>query len=758
MLFFPSRRWTTLALGVVLLAGLVVRLQPWHDVFQPGRPGARFVADTDTYYHALRAERIAAAYPAIPWNDSGMNYPRGAEILWPPLFDHAIATAAWIATDGHPTRAAIERAAAILPPLIGCATILVVAALAFLLLGGEAWLAATILLALLPIHVEFSVVGRPDQHAAESLLQALVMLAFVAGWTTDRKGAGRWWWAGALGAAIALSFWNWQGSALYLILLAAYGAAVHVIDGEYMLARRVHGALARGAGLAALFLVGSIGLWGRPGALARTTLEGINGIQALLTALVALYAAALALCCRARLARGGPGGRALEVAAAAIIPIAAAWLVLPGVRAGIGQGLVALTAGNPWYASIREFQPPLFGGTGIVRELAAWLPRFAPMFVMPAAVPALLRAWRQRPTDRPALLFLAVWGGLLLIPTLLRLRFTLYLAVPAALWSALALRELADWAGAQQRLPRPVRAVVVIGLAILLLPASYYFAHGGLRPDPVTSEVIRALEWLRARPLPDADHASVFSEWDWGHLIQYFAARPAVATPFGSDGGEGAIEDAAAFFLTRSPAEASRILSQRHARHLLTVDPVTQAAESAPYAPSGHPSPVSVSWHPIRGPHLSVTPEVDDLVAVRIHYDNGLSAHGLPTLDRYRLLYEGRAIGPQQVRLFEIVPAAELRISGAAPDATIRVTVSLRTNQDRGTSWYASSPADDQGRASIRVPFSSGANGAVLAGSFSVDCGGPSVVVAVPAAAVEGGQRVAVACELGAAKSASAVP
>ena len=78
------------ALGVVLAVALAVRLVPWPQVFTAG--GVALMADGDTYYHALRAERLARDWPHVPWTDPGMNFPLGAAIPWPPLLDQVVAT------------------------------------------------------------------------------------------------------------------------------------------------------------------------------------------------------------------------------------------------------------------------------------------------------------------------------------------------------------------------------------------------------------------------------------------------------------------------------------------------------------------------------------------------------------------------------------------------------------------------------------------------------------------------------------------
>ncbi len=95
------------------------------------------------------------------------------------------------------------------------------------------------------------------------------------------------------------------------------------------------------------------------------SLSGINGIQPLFTAMAAAFALGLRVASEMPGPSRGLARRVLEVTASAVAPAAAAWALVPGLREGTGQGLLALTAGNAWYASIREFQPLLFSGAGI---------------------------------------------------------------------------------------------------------------------------------------------------------------------------------------------------------------------------------------------------------------------------------------------------------------------------------------------------------------------------------------------------------
>ncbi len=204
------------------------------------------------------------------------------------------------------------------------------------------------------------------------------------------------------------------------------------------------------------------------------------------------------------------------------------------------------------------------------------------------------------------------------------------------------------------------------------------------------------------------------------------------------------MEDTAAFFTTRSPEEAEAILASRRARYLLLTDPLTEAAELVPLAPPGAPPPVIRRSDWLRGASLDIAPDADDLVAARIYYDNGLSPRGLPSLGRYRLIYEGAPLGARQVRLFEFVPGANLVAVGVPAGQSVRATTALRTNGGRTMAWWASGVADATGRVHLRVPFSTGVNGSVVAGSYSIQSGRLQAIANVPAAAVERGESLVV--------------
>src|SRR5512135_1790842 len=250
-----SRRSGWIGMGLVLLVGTAARLVPWRMTFTP--TGVLFRSDTDPYYHVLRAQRILCHWPRVPWTDANMNFPYGAEIPWPPLFDFLIAA---LAKAAGPER--LPAIAAWLALVIGVALLPLVARVGQRLFGGRPWLDAALLVALLPANIRFGCVGATDQHGAELLISTGIFLAFVSSW---REGADR---ARArtaslvLGLLVAVAFWNWLGSALYLLILVGVTGLWSVIApaGDET-ARSMARCLCIGCLSGAVLLAASIGLF-----------------------------------------------------------------------------------------------------------------------------------------------------------------------------------------------------------------------------------------------------------------------------------------------------------------------------------------------------------------------------------------------------------------------------------------------------------------------------------------------------------------
>jgi Archaeal glycosylation protein B long peripheral domain len=686
-------RW--LETGLLAAIAAAARLVPWARVFTD--EGVRFVADSDTHYHVLLARQILDG--RFSRFDTGINFPIGAKVLWPPLFDWTLAAPSFLGLD-------LEHSAAVLPVLFGVATVLVFAWMARQFLSRPAAFAAAIAFALSPGALGFTFLGRPDQHVVEGLLVLIVFSAFLAARPL------------VLGAALALSFANWEGSGVYLVVLGAFTASWHVVSGEGRAART----LAAGCGVAAAaLLLGIAALC--PSALLDTGGAGVTGFHVLLLAVTAAFGASVSFLAR------GPSGRLRR--AAEVVGIA---LVLGGVLLAVGwhgivTNLLAISTGNRWYRSIGEFQPLWTGSLAYDVLVVAG----AGLVLAPWSMVVLLRGRRRDPYR---ITFLLVWGGAFVVGTLARRRFNLYLAAPLALWTAAALEQL----GARWRAPR---LVPIAGAVLLSVPAYLLLGRADVKG---VRELTPALAWLRSEPVIDGREA-VLADWALGTVVRYYSGRPVLTSPAGTDGGVGAMEDAARFYLARDGSEVEASLRARRIGYVVIENPLGDAHISGAYRA---PDCVGLQSHSAALVTYAPAPEFWALPLARLYFGDGEESaagrgDGLPSL---RLLYETfpTSLGPPPLgmyKLFGVVEGALLRVRGT-PGELAWTTVTVATNLGRRFEWHASAVVDTSGFADIRVPYATGANGLLQAGPYMVASGGRVRTVQVRDVDVRSGGAVRV--------------
>lgn len=727
----PAR--ALLALAAILALAAAVRLSPSPHVFRDG--GVTFLADGDPWYHVLRAREIAAT-GRVAWHDPGLNYPVGAEVPWPPLFDLLLAGTGWLAGGGRPAAATIEAVAAVVPVALSLSGILAAVFLARALLGQGAALVAGLILAVLPVHVHYGVVGRPDQHVLEALLLTGILLAYVRG-SEDRARRSFWPPALAIGALLAASFWTWLGSALHVAILGALVAVAHVAGDEGLAARsrRIVGAA---AGVGAVLMAATVGLLGPPGALGRVSLGGVSAFPAIL--LGAACAGCALLEAISRLPRGGVWRRLAEPALAAAVVAALFAVLVPGVADAVGRGLAAAGRGNSWYASIREFHPLFLGpGAELSGEVRSALARFGltPILALGGLV-SLGAAWRREPAGRPAFLFLATVGLAFAGLTVHMARFAYYAAVPLALLAAAGVVAVARRV---ERFGGTIRAAASGGLLLVALAPVADALGPGTWPSRRFEDLARALAPFREGSLPP--DGALLAPWDAGHHARYLSGRPILASPFGTEGGDGAMEDMAAFFLSETPEAAAEVLERRGIRWLLLEEPANEVLISTAIA-GRSPAPVALEGNRFRGFGLRTGPSYDGLVAARLFHRAGSATPRQPeALAGFRLVNETGVAGREPAfRLFEVVPGALVEVRTATPGADVFANVRLATPLGE-VPWVARSRTGEDGLARLRLPYAAGGNGAVRASPWAVTDGAASRTLAASEEDVRRGARLA---------------
>lgn len=731
-----ANRWATWS--AVVAAAVLVRLLTWNHA-SPTDP-ARNVFDGDCHYHRLRAEQIVRDFPRVQWRDPDLG--GGIDIPWPPLFDEIIALAAMGIGGGQPSRADVGLAAAWTPVVIGAATIPLAGWLASLLAGPGTAVGAGLVLALSTSHVVFSVLGRSDQHVLELLLLVVILACFSKGLAaTDTRA--RVIASMAMGVAIALSFWNWLGSALNLLFLAAFVAAWHVLAARGApRAGAAAAVLARGAGVGAALLAVTVAAIGPPGALRSTSIHGVTGLHVVLAAGAAAFGALLRWA-RSMTPEAGRGRRTVELLLAGLVPLAAA-TVHPGLRDGIWHGLLALLRGDRWYSSIGEFAPLLFsGGTPLgqeVGEALAWYGLVPLAAVLGARV--LIERLREAGEQSAHALLLLTWGTSSFALALAHNRFSLYASAPLAIWAWVGIKSARErW------VPQRCRAVILNGaVAIVLLgPVATLAKACWVKPPAVSPAPL--LAWLEGEV--DATPArAVYTRWSWGHHARALARRPALANPFGIEGGAAVFEESLRTFLAVDEDEFLRVLERNHAGYLLNEDPRGDLFYQD-VRPAGAPAlgEVRAGWR--RGLEIHETELSRQRVAFRLYAADGSSTGKLPALGSFRVLREtepidrARSARPAFV-LYGVVPGARISVTGACPGEEVTAATVVRTSTGREFTWRATGRAEVGGTAVLRVPYATGKNGSSDARPFEVATCSGTRQVNVPEDAVVRGAPIAV--------------
>ncbi len=682
--------------------------------------GVQLAESGDSYYHLRRIWYTAARFPDVLERDPYFNYPAGGEVVWTAPFDWSIAATARLLTGGQ-DQDAVERVAIWASPVLGAATVVLAAALAWVQWGALAGMTAGLLLAVLPAHWFQSQLGMLDHHVAVGLAST-ALLALTVHWLS-RPSAPR---AAALGAGMAGVVGLWPGGLIHVGIVQVFAALwVLAADAPREAARRA-GSLALALGLAAAllapFCVGrswtEYSAWS-PFVLSNLQPAWLAGGAAGLAALTALWSR-------------WPLGRAARAATALGLAALAGAALAPALRASVLQGFGWFAAAEDFQLHVIELQPLLrpHGRFDPERALRIFTPL---LLAFPFVLGALaLGAWRRGAPPGPALL-LFFWALVFSALTLLQRRFESSFGIAFALvWGAAA----ATFTPSLRRHPRALGGALALGLFVLAngLTASYgptierawratrdpAVARRG--PLPLKPELYaRAARWLHANSEPTRGYLdptqepeySVLTSWGTGHHVRYRAERPLVQDNFGVYGGRDNFERAWAYYAAEDEDEALRHLAGRRVRYV--VADRRGAGSSRPYGPR------------------SMTHRLVETLGSR----DGAT----PALSRHRLVY--RLEAPKQgasVAIWQVVPGARIEgrtAPGERVDAQLRLSSHVfRTSTDAGP----------DGRYSLRVPYPTEDrfSTAVLAtGRYRLSTPSGTGWAEVPEAAVQAGRAVA---------------
>lgn len=576
---------------------------------------AWLIDDPDAAYH-LRRVQIALAGGEVPDSDRFLSHPGGSPVPWPPLFDGVLALSNSLAT-GRPGamgvsddyEAGLEARAAAAPPLLGLFATLAVALAAALfvrrvrphpeclsrgyVIGPTvAAVLAALCYATSPIAVWYGAAGRIDHHVLIAFLLALhlgvMAQIFVCGlFESDRSLAQERSLDATLGGLSAgviagFALLTWLASAIFVALagLTFWVAAAGSRSERVVDARRA-GMLYFAAAGVVTFVPAWLSPWNevQPWSLVNLT----RGVP------ISLFVASFALTlpcwlpgqCVSRELRG-----LRERWIGSLVPplvVLLAYFAMPGFREGVQEGLAWASRGNLFMDVVGESRPLVeVGGGVLLRGLLVdlgWAGAALGIIVLWLIVATVNAIDRTRGGLRAEARFylflnLCVFAYL----AIEQRRFGNSLAVPLAVSvgcvGGLTIGRIENC----YTKDLTSRAVALAGLVISIVLGYGAISQGRAlaNPDPAVladtrdwrREVIGGLRWMRTEtPSPGpwdlaeaAQDYCVLSSWTMGHLIEYHARRPVVATNFGSFVGEENFRASAQALLERDPARFDEAL------------------------------------------------------------------------------------------------------------------------------------------------------------------------------------------------------
>lgn len=569
---------------------------------------AWLIDDPDAAYHLRRTE-VGLVTGTTPSFDRFLAFPAGSPVPWPPLFDGLLALNNRLAT-GKPGamgltddyEAELEARTAALPPIMGFLAILAVAlATGFFVrrcrpnpeclqrgyvVGPTAGaVLAALIYATSPIAIWYADAGRIDHHVFVALLLALhfaMMAQIFAGGhfeslrspSHERSLDAT---LGGLTAGLLAGFalLTWLASAIFIALagLTFWMAAGGRCTERVADARRAGMLYFLAAGLVT-FLPAWLSPWNevQPWSLVNLT----RGVP------LALFVAsfALALPCWLPGQCEEPGERELRDRLIGLVvpPFIAllAYFALPGFAAGVQEGLAWASRGNLFMDVVAESRPLVeVGGGSLLRGILTdhgWAGACLPVVLIWLAFAVRASMDPTRGGPRPESRFY-LFVNLIVFAYLAteQRRFGNSLAVPLAV----GIGCICGFAvGRVENCYTQTLRMKAVAFGGLLLSGALAFgaiSTGRALAQPDTAalddtrewrhEVIAGLRWMRDHTpasgvwdIAEAEQSyCVLSSWAMGHLIEYHARRPVVATNFGSFVGEENFAASAQALLERDP-------------------------------------------------------------------------------------------------------------------------------------------------------------------------------------------------------------
>jgi len=631
---------TIIILAAVFLIALLCRLAPLGQVFKSGDV---FFFENDTYYHVMRIIHTAHNY-LIPFtHDPYLDYPGGYDCFWPPLFDQMIALIALIFGFGSPGDYTIKAVSAFFPAVLGALTIFVVYLLGKETFNKKTGVLAAFLFSILPAHLFFSILGRPDHHVAEPVFSMLMFYFFlVACRKTESKDIRK----SAILAGIsgACALLTWIGSTVFIGLLGIFVLLQILLNSKHDEARPKLSAISLYVFIPLLIIITPYCLlsqWGRQGKLAYDALSlfqplFISGIISLLW-----------LSSRA-------GRHPVRLFLVILVFISAALFILPGFYENLKTGLQYFSKKDPWFRSIGELQPllkPTAGFPVSFGRAESFFTKFFYVFFIGLAVFIFnFFKRREKPLNEQLFFFLVIAT---LLMALNQQRFVHVFAVTFAITMSYLFFRIFN--------PKELFALKNTAMFLLLaiffvFPCAKYIAQTGASPFGPPPALYDTLIWMKNNTpktsyfgkLDKKPEYSVLAPWAYGMWIECIAQRPVLASNFHNMKGN---TSSARFFVSEDEDSANKILDENGVRYIITCSMLSSERlgdcmdqlgidKSQYYDKTVIPENGQVAYIPKYKYYSLVSERLFLLDGKQVEMKGGAKPQVIKALKHYRLVYE----------------------------------------------------------------------------------------------------------------------
>ncbi|MCX7918425.1 MAG: glycosyltransferase family 39 protein [bacterium] len=738
----------TILLGLIIL-GFLIRIIPYHAAIQNN-----FINffEQDPYYHLRRVFLALSHHFYIPSYDSYSGFPQGLYCFWPSFYDLLIAIPAWLIGFGKPTRYIVELIAAFVPPILGALTLISVYLLTKEVFNKKIGLFTAFFYALLPGHIYWTLIGRPDHHSAEPIFPLLMFWFLLLSLKQQRSEASGQKLERTLptvyslrlpiltGVMLVCSLLVWPGALIFIGILVLYLLIlISIAHGDkpktiYLTKLNI---TIFGTAFLILLPICASTYWGKHFLFAYDALSwfhivlicGILGILILLGYLSLWFS-------------NQPRWRyVLSGLWFLIVLYIIIYLILPTFTSHFMNGIGWVIKSDPWLKTITEFQP-LFISMGVFSAFRPTSFFGYGFYLLPLVYWILfyrLMKKRQLPgfgSDSPILqfsdsgiLWFCIFFICIIILGLMQSRFSHFLAYLVAVGYAfltLILTERFQDLFIKSEIRNTKSEIIrflltAVCLLVLLMPCLREIRSLPWKYAGVPKEWRETLLWIKQntpatryydKPNKIPEYG-ILAPWIAGHWINYIAERPTICNGFhtNADNNRAGMR----FFLTEDEMIATRILDEKKARYIILTDLTPNLLEYGKLIGTDASEYIyRMVQHPKEGgTRIAFLPtqQFYRLISSQLYLFDGMDKESRTALGNYRLVYETSAqwnVESEQVsclKVFEKVKGASI-IGHTTPKTIVRISVPIITNTGREFVYSVETIADYTGTYKFTVPYS----------------------------------------------------